>query len=103
MSNENPAIKPVDNFFASVMTMMLPGLGQMLKGQIMPGIIWALAVGSGYFMYFWPGLIIHAFCILDAAITKGEGQESKPNTLSRKLLLAAMVVSLLIYIVIRNF
>lgn len=103
MSNDNPAIRPVDNFFASIMSMMLPGLGQLMKGQIMPGIIWALAVGCGYFMYFWPGLIIHGFCILDAAITKGEGQEGKPSTISSKLLIGATVVALLIYIVIRNF
>lgn len=103
MSNDNPAIKPVDNFFASIMSMMLPGLGQLMKGQIMPGIFWALAVGCGYFMYFWPGLIIHGFCILDAAITRGEGHEGKPKTLANKLLLIGMVVSLLIYIVIRNF
>lgn len=102
MNNDNPAIRPVDNSFAAIMTMMLPGLGQLLKGQIMPGIIWALAVGFGYFAFFWPGLIIHVFCILDAAFTKGENHTAN-SKVSSKLLLLGLVISLIIYIIIRNF
>lgn len=100
--NTNPAIKSVPNSFAAIMTMMLPGLGQMLKGQIMPGIFWALGVGFGYFSYFWPGLIIHAFCILDAALSKGEDTEMK-SSLTSKLLVVGLALGLIVYIYIRNF
>lgn len=100
--NENPAIKSVPNSFAAIMTMMLPGLGQMLKGQIMPGIFWAMAVGFGYFGYFWPGLIIHTVCILDAALSKGEEPEVK-SSLTSKLLMLALALGLIVYIFIRNF
>lgn len=103
MNNDNPAIKPVDNTFAAIMTFMLPGLGQLLKGQIMPGIFWALAVGFGYFAFTWPGLILHIFCILDAAISKGEGQEKKDAIISSKYLIVGVVVTLIIYSVIRLF
>lgn len=100
--SENPAIKSVPNSFAAIMTMMLPGLGQMLKGQIMPGIFWALAVGFGYFSYFWPGLIIHTFCILDAALSKGEDAEAKTST-TAKLLVLALALGLIAYTYLRNF
>jgi hypothetical protein len=100
--NSNPAIKSVPNSFAAIMTMMLPGLGQMLKGQIMPGIFWALGVGFGYFSYFWPGLVIHAICILDAALSKGEEPEMK-SSLTSKLLVVGLALGLIVYIYIRNF
>ena len=102
MNNDNPAIKPVDNYFAAIMTFMLPGLGQLLKGQIMPGIFWALAVGFGYFAFTWPGLIIHIFCILDAAITQGEDKSVK-SKLSSKFFLAGLALALIVYAVIRLF
>lgn len=98
--SENPAIKPVGNSFAAIMTMMLPGLGQMLKGQIMPGIFWALGVGFGYFSFFWPGLIFHTFCILDAALSR-TNEEGK-NTLTNKLIVLAIAISLIAYIFIRG-
>jgi TM2 domain-containing membrane protein YozV len=101
MSN-NPAIKSVPNSFAAIMTMMLPGLGQMLKGQIMPGIFWSLGVGFGYFSYFWPGIVIHSFCILDAALTKGEEVENNRGPRS-KFLIIALALGLIVYIFIRNF
>jgi hypothetical protein len=100
--SENPAIKPVDNVFAAIMTMMLPGLGQLLKGQIMPGIFWALAVGFGYFAFFWPGLIIHGLCILDAAFSKGEGSGNK-KTILGLVTIITITATLIIYIYIRNF
>lgn len=100
--NENPAIRSVPNSFAAIMTMMLPGLGQMLKGQVMPGIFWALAVGFGYFSYFWPGLIMHSFCILDAALSKGENAEAKTST-TAKLLMLALALGLIAYTYVRNF
>jgi TM2 domain-containing membrane protein YozV len=93
---KNPATNfKIDNSIAAIWSMMLPGLGQMMKGQIMPGIFWAFFVGFGYFAFLWPGLIFHALCILDAALSRGEK--------SNKLLLAGLVLTLLAYIWFRNF
>ena len=99
-SHPNPVDQPIDNSLAALWSMMLPGLGQLLKGQIMPGLFWAMLVGFGYFGFFWPGLGLHALCILDAAFNKGEGGF---KTLRQKMLFGVGVLGLLIYIVIRNF
>src|SRR3954465_7425363 len=99
MDSENPVNTKVDNSIAAIWSMMLPGLGQLMKGQIMPGLIWAFFVGFGYFAFFWPGLVIHAFCILDAAFNKGDNSWIGFDTLIKKLLFAALVIALIAYIV----
>lgn len=81
---------------------MLPGLGQMMKGKIMPGIFWAALVSCGYFSYFWPGITMHALCILDAAFSKGNGTLMDLNTWPKRLGFLALLSFLLIYIVLRN-
>lgn len=100
---ENPVNNKVDNSIAALWSMMLPGLGQLMKGQIMPGIFWAVCVGFGYFAFFWPGLIVHAFCILDAAFSKGENSWVTLNSIPKKIAFAALIIFLLVYIVVRNF
>ena len=101
--SENPVNYKIDNSIAAIWSMMLPGLGQLLKGQIMPGLFWAFVVGFGYFAFFWPGLIFHALCILDAAFYKGENHLTVLKSLPQKFALIGLVIGLLIYIVIRNF
>lgn len=100
---ENPVNVKVDNSIAAVWSMMLPGLGQLMKGQIMPGIFWALFVGFGYFSFFWPGLILHGICILDAAFNKGENLWIGLDTLPKKITFAALVMALIGYTIFRNF
>jgi TM2 domain-containing membrane protein YozV len=101
--HENPVETKVDNSIAAIWSMMLPGLGQLMKGQIMPGIFWAMVVGFGYFAFFWPGLILHACCILDAAFNKGQNVWIGIDTLPKKMTFAALILALLTYIVYRNF
>lgn len=101
--SHNPVDHKVDNSIAALWSMMLPGLGQLMKGQIMAGIFWAMLVGFGYFAFFWPGLILHALCIMDAAFIKGENSWIGFETLTKKLIFVTLVVGLLSYIVIRNF
>lgn len=101
--NENPVHHKVDNSIAAIWSMMLPGLGQLMKGQIMPGIFWAFFVGFGYFAFLWPGLLLHGLCILDAAFNKGENAWIGLSTLPKKLAFASLILALMTYIVIRNF
>lgn len=101
--SENPVDRPVDNSIAAIMTMMLPGLGQLMKNQVMPGIFWALAVGFGYFFFFWPGLFFHALCILDAAFNKGHNSWIGFDTWPKRITFIALILFLLTYIYIRNF
>lgn len=100
---ENPVNIKVDNSIAAIWSMMLPGLGQLMKGQVMPGIFWALAVGFGYFSFFWPGLVIHGLCILDAAFNKGQNSWIGFDTWPKRIAFLALILVLLIYIIIRNF
>jgi TM2 domain-containing membrane protein YozV len=103
MEDHNPVDHKVDNSIAAIWSMMLPGLGQLMKGQVMPGLFWALFVGFGYFAFMWPGIILHALCILDAAFNKGENSWIGVDTLPKKIAFALMLIALLAYIVIRNF
>lgn len=99
----NPVDVKVDNSIAAIWSMMLPGLGQLMKGQIMPGIFWALFTGFGYFSFFWPGLFIHGLCIIDAAFNKGNNSWIGFDTLPKKLGFIALVLALIAYTWIRNF
>lgn len=103
---ENKSHNPVDyetsNSLAAIWSMMLPGLGQMMKGRIMPGIFWAVLVSSGYFSYFWPGITLHALCILDAAFYKGNGSFLDMDSWGKRFSFMGLVCSLLVYIVVRN-
>jgi TM2 domain-containing membrane protein YozV len=101
--NHNPINHKVDNSIAALWSMMLPGLGQLMKGQVMPGIFWAVFVGFGYFSFFWPGLLFHAACILDAAFNKGENTWIGVNTWPKRIVFVSLVLALLVYIVVRNF
>jgi hypothetical protein len=42
----------------------------MYKGQVGWGIVWLLCVSAGYALLILPGLILHLFCILNAAKNK---------------------------------
>ena len=97
MKNPTEITNPVDyetpNSLAAVWSMMLPGLGQMMKGQIMPGIIWAFLTAGGYYAFFWPGITIHILCVLDAALNKGVKSWKQ---------FVIIVPLLLMYIIYRN-
>jgi hypothetical protein len=101
--SENLIHTKMDNSIAAIWSMMLPGLGQLMKNQPMPGVFWAIFTGLGYFAFFWPGLFIHALCILDAAFNKGENSWIGFDTWPKRLFFALLVILLITYIVIRNF
>ncbi len=82
--------------------MMLPGLGQMMKDQVMPGIFWAALVAGGYYAFFWPGLVFHALCILDAAFSKGHESMMDLTSWPKRILFVAMIAALVGYIYYRN-
>lgn len=65
--SRNPIEGYMDNSLAAVFTMMLPGLGQMLKHHIIPGLIWSATVGGAYLLNGWLGMALHLLCILDCA------------------------------------
>lgn len=98
----NPVEYETPNSLAAIWSMMLPGLGQLMKGQIMPGIFWAFFVAAGYFSYFWPGLALHALCILDAGFSTKEGSFVGLDSWPKRIKLMGVVFSMVGYIVLRN-
>lgn len=82
---------------------MVPGLGQLVKGQIIPGLLWAILTGSAYFAFFWPGLVIHVACILDAAFNKGPDSWIGLKSTSQRLIITGLVTAMLLYLLVRTF
>lgn len=104
--DNNTITNPVDyktpNFLAAIWSMMLPGLGQLMKARVMAGILWAFLVAGGYYAFFWPGLTLHALCILDAGFYKGEGSLLSLDSWPKRLAFVGMIALLLSYIYFRN-
>ena len=51
----------------AVLSLIIPGAGQMYKGQVGGGVVWLICVTLGYIAFILPGLILHIVCIVDAA------------------------------------
>ena len=52
---------------AAVLSLVIPGAGQMYKQQIGGGIAWLICTVLGYCLFIIPGLILHLICIVTAA------------------------------------
>jgi TM2 domain-containing membrane protein YozV len=52
---------------AAVLSFLIPGLGQIYKGQVINGLVWLVLVVIGYFCMVIPGLILHLICVAGAA------------------------------------
>jgi hypothetical protein len=52
---------------AAVLSFLIPGLGQMYKGQVLSGLCLFIMVLVGYVFCVVPGLLLHLFCIIGAA------------------------------------
>ena len=52
---------------ASLLSLIIPGAGQMFYGHVFRGLLWLVLVCVGYLALVVPGLILHLACILCAA------------------------------------
>ena len=52
---------------AAVLSLVIPGAGQIYKGQIFNGLFWLILVVIGYVAMVIPGVVLHIFCIIGAA------------------------------------
>lgn len=52
---------------AAVLSLFIPGAGQMYKGQVGNGLVWLVCTVLGYMFFVLPGLILHVCCIVGAA------------------------------------
>ena len=51
---------------SAVLSVLLPGLGQVYSGRLGAGALWFLATGFGYWATLVPGFLIHALCVWSA-------------------------------------
>ncbi|HOK47844.1 MAG TPA: hypothetical protein PLP04_08255 [Bryobacteraceae bacterium] len=63
------------NGVAAVLSLFLPGAGQIYMGSIAAGIVWLIFTVIGYLLLILPGLVLHLICILHAASMKPAGFE----------------------------
>ena len=52
---------------AALLSLLIPGLGQVYKGQPLNGLVWLLFTVAGYAAFIVPGVVLHILCILGAA------------------------------------
>lgn len=53
---------------AFLLSLIIPGLGQLYKGQLLNGLVWFIVVIIGYIAFIVPGLVLHLLCVLGAAM-----------------------------------
>ncbi len=51
---------------AAVLSVLIPGLGQVYSGRLLAGAIWFGVTGFCYWAILLPGFVAHAFCIWSA-------------------------------------
>ena len=51
---------------AAVLSMVIPGAGQIYERKLGRGLIWLAVVLMGYALLIVPGIILHLFCIISA-------------------------------------
>lgn len=51
---------------AMVLSLIIPGAGQLYGGKILRGLLWFVFVVLGYICFIVPGLVLHLACIINA-------------------------------------
>ncbi|MGB7923044.1 MAG: hypothetical protein WCF57_07345 [Pyrinomonadaceae bacterium] len=51
---------------AALLSVVIPGAGQMYRGKVGAGLLWLVCVSLGY-IFIVPGVILHVVCIINAA------------------------------------
>ena len=53
---------------AALLSLIIPGAGQMYKGQVLNGIVWLIVVVCGYAALVVPSVVLHLCCIAGASM-----------------------------------
>lgn len=65
-----PATPPAQTWSgaaAFLFSLLIPGAGQLYKGQPLTAAVYFVIVIAGYVFFILPGLFFHAICLWDAA------------------------------------
>jgi len=63
---ETLAVRPPNPGVAAVLSVLLPGLGQLYSGRFAAAVGWFLATAFAYWAILLPGFAVHAFCVWSA-------------------------------------
>lgn len=64
-----------NSLLAAVLSIFIPGLGQLYKGHILMAIVWFLILGGGYYFSFSMGfpypisILLHVICVIHAYVS----------------------------------
>ncbi len=58
--------RPPSPGVAAVLSVLIPGLGQLYSGRLLAGGVWFLATVASYSAILLPGFLVHAFCVWTA-------------------------------------
>lgn len=67
-TNIGSSHKRWNSFVAMLLSLIIPGLGQLYKGQPLNAIIWFIIVAIGYVPLVIPGLVLHLCCVIGAGM-----------------------------------
>ena len=52
---------------AALLSLFMPGLGQMCSGRVPSGLLWMMFTIMGYLCLIVPGFILHVLCVINAS------------------------------------
>lgn len=62
-----PQVRKWSPGVAALLSLIIPGAGQIYKGNVVFGLMWLVVVPIGYFFIIIPGIILHLICIITAS------------------------------------
>ena len=79
--------RTVDGFtwnpgIAALLSLLIPGAGQLYKGQVGQGMIWLFVTIAGYICLIVPGVLLHIVCIGKAAT---DDPKIKPKSMAEQI------------------
>jgi TM2 domain-containing membrane protein YozV len=66
IEREYPVARPPNPGIAAVLSVFIPGLGQLYAGRLVAAVLWFLGTAMAYSAVLIPGFLVHAFCIWSA-------------------------------------
>ena len=91
--NTEPAFNPG---VAGVLSLVIPGAGQIYRTRVASGLAWLLAVASSYVLLLPLGLILHVACIIAASRRPAPPQQDGTTDRELGVMVAAFVALLTI-------
>jgi TM2 domain-containing membrane protein YozV len=65
-------VRPSDAV-AAVLSIVIPGAGQIYKGKTAIGLAWLVFTVLGYLTLVLPGMLLHFICVFQAALIEPDG------------------------------